>query len=309
MSVGFEKLAGPGTSEPGAGERAGPGTLYLVATPIGNLEDVTARAVRTLREVDLVAAEDTRRTGRLLRHLGIVRPLRSYYDAVEKERAPALVRELLAGKSIALVSDAGTPGIADPGYRLVAATIAAGIRVVPIPGPSAITAFLPVSGLATDRFAFEGFLPARAAERRRRLAALAAEPRTLVFYEAGRRLVATLTDMAAALGPRRAAIGRELTKLHEEIVRGDLVTLAAGAASLIVKGEMVVAVAGAPDADAAAVPATPAGTTREELADEIRCRRAAGTSVRDVAQQLARERGLGRREVYRLALALERQSG
>lgn len=309
MSVGFEELTGPGRSEPGTRHRAGPGTLYLVATPIGNLEDVTARAVRTLREVDLVAAEDTRRTGRLLQRLGIVRPLRSYYDAVERERAPALVRELLAGKSIALVSDAGTPGIADPGYRLVAAAIAAGIRVVPIPGPSAITAFLPASGLATDRFAFEGFLPARAAERRRRLAALATEPRTLVFYEAGRRLAATITDMAAALGPRRAAIGRELTKLHEEIVRGDLVTLAAGAASLVVRGEMVVAVAGAPQAGAVPVPATPSGTTREALADEIRRRRAAGTSVRDVAQQLARERGLGRREVYRLALALERQPG
>ena len=283
------------------------GTLYLVATPIGNLEDVTARAVRTLREVDLVAAEDTRRTGRLLQHLGIVRPLRSYYDAVEKERAPALVRELLAGKSIALVSDAGTPGIADPGYRLVAAAIAAGIRVVPIPGPSAITAFLPVSGLATDRFAFEGFLPARAAERRRRLAALAAEPRTLVFYEAGRRLVATLADMAAAFGPRRMAIGRELTKLHEEIVRGDLLALAADAASLVVKGEVVVAVAGAPVvAGAVGAPAVAAG---EGLAGEIRRRRAAGTSVRDVAEQLARERGVGRRGVYRLALALEREQG
>jgi 16S rRNA (cytidine1402-2'-O)-methyltransferase len=302
-------VAGPGTPKSGNGERGAPGTLYLVATPIGNLEDVTARAVRTLREVDLIAAEDTRRTGRLLRHLGIMRPLRSYYDAVEKERAPALVRELLAGKSVAVVSDAGTPGIADPGYRLVAAAIAAGIRVVPIPGPSAITAFLPVSGLAADRFAFEGFLPARAAERRRRLAALATEPRTLVFFEAGRRLAAALADMAAVFGPRRAAIGRELTKLHEEIVRGDLVTLAAGAVSLVVKGEMVVAVAGVPDSGAVAAPATPPGATREDLTDEIRRRRAMGTSVRDVAQQLARERGLGRREVYRLALALDRQRG
>jgi 16S rRNA (cytidine1402-2'-O)-methyltransferase len=144
------------------------GTLYLVATPIGNLEDITARAVRILREVDLVAAEDTRRSGRLLQHLGIAKPLRSYYDAVERERAPALVRELLAGKSIALVSDAGTPGIADPGYRLVHAAIAAGVAVVPIPGASAIAAFLPVSGLPTDRFVFEGSLPARRGARRRR---------------------------------------------------------------------------------------------------------------------------------------------
>jgi len=157
------------------------GTLYLVATPIGNLEDMTARAIRILGEVDLVAAEDTRRTGRLLQHIGVTTALRSYYDAVERERAPVLVRELLAGKSVALVSDAGTPGIADPGYRLVAAAIAAGIRVVPIPGPSAIAAFLPISGLPTDRFAFEGFLPARQGERRRRLTALASERRTLLF--------------------------------------------------------------------------------------------------------------------------------
>jgi len=184
------------------------GILYVVATPIGNLGDITARAVETLRSVDLIAAEDTRRTGRLLAHLGIVRPLRSYYDAVEAERAPVLVDALLAGRSIALVSDAGTPGVADPGYRLVAAAIAAGVTVVPIPGPSAFTAFLPVSGLATDRFAFEGFLPARTAERRRRLAALVDETRTLLFYESGHRLVAALADMAAAFGTRPAAIGR-----------------------------------------------------------------------------------------------------
>src|SRR2546422_992784 len=206
-----------------------PGTLFLVATPIGSLGDVTARAVRILREVDLVAAEDTRRTGRLLQHLGITKPLRSYFDAVERERAPALVRELLAGKDIALVSDAGTPGIADPGYRLVTAAIAAGITVVPIPGPSAIAAFLPVSGLPTDRFVFEGFLPARSGERRRRLGALATERRTLLFYVSGRRLGAALADLAAIFGPRRAAIGRELTKMHEEVVRDDHPAPALGA--------------------------------------------------------------------------------
>src|SRR5262249_40926014 len=152
---------------------------------------------------------------------GIRRPLRSYYDAVEAARAPTLVAMLLEGRSIALVSDAGTPGIADPGYRLVQAAIAAGVPVVPIPGPSALTAFLPVSGLPTDRFAFEGFLPARPGERRRRLAALAGETRTLVFFETGPRLGAALADLAAAFGSRPAAIGRELTKLHEEIVRDD----------------------------------------------------------------------------------------
>jgi 16S rRNA (cytidine1402-2'-O)-methyltransferase len=277
------------------------GTLYVVATPIGNLGDVTARGIETLKRVDLIAAEDTRRTGRLLQHLGIAKPLRSYYDAVEAERTPALVADLAAGRSIALVSDAGTPGIADPGYRLIQAAIAAGIPVVPIPGPSAITAFLPVSGLPIDRFAFEGFLPARAGERRRRLAALAEETRTLLFYETGPRLAATLADMAEAFGARPAAIGRELTKLHEEVVRDDLVALAARAETLVVRGEMVIGVGGAP-----AVAADEVRLDDEALAAEIRRRRAAGATVRDVAAALARERGLNRRAVYRMALALER---
>ncbi len=276
------------------------GILYVVATPIGNLGDMTARGIATLGAVDLIAAEDTRRTGRLLDHHGIRTPMRSYYDAVEAARAPALVEELLQGRSIALVSDAGTPGIADPGFRLVQAAIAAGVRVVPIPGPAAFTTFLPVSGLPTDRFAFEGFLPARAGERRRRLAALAAETRTLLFYETGPRLAASLADMAATFGARPAAIGRELTKLHEEIVRDDLVTLAARADTLVTKGELVIGVAGAVVA-AATVDADDAA-----LVAEIRRRRAAGASVRDVADARARERGHNRRAVYRLALGLAR---
>jgi 16S rRNA (cytidine1402-2'-O)-methyltransferase len=274
------------------------GTLYLVATPIGNLEDLTARAIRILGEVDLVAAEDTRRTGRLLQHLGLKKPLRSYYDAVERERAPALVRELLAGKDVALVSDAGTPGIADPGYRLVKAAIAAGVRIVPIPGPSAIAAFLPISGLPTDRFAFEGFLPARQGERRRRLAALAAERRTLLFYESGRRLAATLADMADAFGSRPAAVGRELTKLHEEVVRDDLAALAAHFASRTVPGEVVLAVGPALEE------VTPIAA--EDVEDEIRRRRAAGETLRDLSEAIAHDRGLPRRAVYRIALSLER---
>jgi 16S rRNA (cytidine1402-2'-O)-methyltransferase len=294
------------------------GVLYLVATPIGNLEDVTPRAVRVLREVDLVAAEDTRRTGRLLAHLGIERPLRSYYDAVERARTPALVRELAAGRSIALVSDAGTPGIADPGYRLVAAAVAAGIPVVPVPGVSAVTAFLPASGLPVDRFAFEGFLPARPGERRHRLAALAGEPRTLVFFESASRLPATLDDLAAAFGPTRpAAVARELTKLHEEFVRGDLAALVDWAATATLKGEVVLGTAGAGHGAAAhAAPAGEAGTAAAAagdspeasvaLAAEIRRRRAIGSSVRDVAAALAEELNLPRRAVYKLALSLER---
>ena len=307
------------------------GVLYLVATPIGNLEDVTARAVRVLREVDLIAAEDTRHTGRLLQHLGIRKPLRSYYDAVEHTRAPALVDELVAGRNVALVSDAGTPGIADPGYRLVAGAVAAGIRVVPIPGPSAITAFLPASGLPTDRFAFEGFLPKRATERRRRLDMLRDDDRTLLFYEAGRRLPATLADMAAAFGARPAAIGRELTKLHEEIIRDDLATLAArastpmgagtpmgtstpmgastpmGTSTLVTKGEVVIGVAGATLRDAATATSSDgpqAASNDDELAAEIRRRHDAGESVRDLAAALARERGVARRQIYRRALVV-----
>jgi 16S rRNA (cytidine1402-2'-O)-methyltransferase len=198
---------------------------------------------------------------------------------------------MLAGRSVALVSDAGTPGIADPGYRLVQAAIAAGLRVVPIPGPSALTAFLPVSGLPIDRFAFEGFLPARAAERRRRLQALAAEPRTLVFYETGPRLVASLADMAAAFGSRAAAIGRELTKLHEEIVRDDLVALAARADTLVAKGELVVGVAGAPSPEPAEVRADDA-----ELVAEIR-RRWRGCERARRRRRPRRERGLNRRAI------------
>jgi 16S rRNA (cytidine1402-2'-O)-methyltransferase len=286
-----------GRSAVPASSASGQGTLYVVATPIGNLEDVTARAVRVLREVDVVAAEDTRRTGRLLQHLGSGARLKSYYDAVEDERAPALIADLLAGKNVALVSDAGTPGIADPGYRLVAAAIAAAIDVVPVPGPSAITAFLPASGLPTDRFAFEGFLPARAAARWTRLEGLAAEPRTMIFFETGRRLAETLADMVATFGARAAAYGRELTKMHEEIRRGDLAELAAEIAGREVPGEVIVGVAGAP----VAAPTLSA----EELDAEIRRHRAAGASVRDLAEAIAHEHGVGKREVYQRALALK----
>lgn len=276
-----------------------PGTLYLVATPIGNLADVTARAVDVLRGVDVIAAEDTRRTGRLLQHLGIEGSLTSYYDAVEHERAPSLVRRLQAGSSVALVSDAGTPGIADPGYRLVQAALEADLPIVPIPGPSSVTAFLPASGLPTDRFAFEGFLPARQVARRRRLEALASDDRTLVFFEAGRRLPVALADMAAAFGDRRIAIGRELTKLHEEIIRGDLVTLAADPEALELRGEVILGVAGAPSGGVV--------LSDDELVVEIQRRRAEGASVRDVAAAIAEEFGLSRRAVYQRALTVGRQ--
>jgi 16S rRNA (cytidine1402-2'-O)-methyltransferase len=191
------------------------GVLYVVATPIGNLEDVTLRALRVLGEVDLIAAEDTRRTRVLLERHGIRRPLTSYYDAVERRRAPAIVERLKAGARVALVSDAGTPGVSDPGYHLVRGALAAGVTVVPIPGPSAVAALVSVAGLPVERYVFEGFLPSRPGARAARLAALAREPRALVFFEAARRLVAFLAAAEAALGDRETVIARELTKRYE----------------------------------------------------------------------------------------------
>jgi 16S rRNA (cytidine1402-2'-O)-methyltransferase len=226
------------------------GVLYVVATPIGNLEDLSPRAQRVLTEVQLVAAEDTRHTGVLLAHFGIRTPLLSLHDHNEAERAPRLVERLQAGESVALVSDAGTPLISDPGFDLVRAARAAGVTVTPVPGPSAVIAALSASGLATDRFVFEGFLPAKSAARRARLAELATEPRTLVFYEAIHRLGESLADMAQAFGMQRAAvIARELTKLHETIRGGTLAELASwlSANGEALKGEVVVLVAGAPD--------------------------------------------------------------
>ncbi|HLK10935.1 MAG TPA: 16S rRNA (cytidine(1402)-2'-O)-methyltransferase [Candidatus Binatia bacterium] len=278
------------------------GVLYVVATPIGNLEDVTLRALRVLREVDLVAAEDTRRTRALLAHHGIRRPLASYHDAVERARAPAIVERLRAGARVALVSDAGTPGIADPGYHLVRGALAAGVRVVPVPGPSAVAAVVSVAGIPADRFVFEGFLPTRPGARAQRLAALAAEPRALVFFEAARRLPAFLAAAAAALGDREAVIARELTKLHEEWLRGRLGELRARVATTgTLKGEVTVLVAGA--APVAAPAPGPA------LDERIRAALGRGERVRELAAAIARETGLARRTVYRRALELARNAG
>ena len=277
-----------------------PGVLYVVATPIGTLEDVTLRALRVLREVDLVAAEDTRRTRTLLAHHGIARPVTSYYDAVERRKAPALVARLVDGASIALVTDAGTPGIADPGYHLVREALAAGVSVVPVPGASALTALLSVAGVPAERFAFEGFLPSRATQRAARLRALAAEPRALIFYETARRLDAFLADAQEILGNRPAAVGRELTKRFEEIVRGPLSEVRRHFASgEPVRGEVVVLIAGA-DQDVK--------PSASMLDDDIREALAAGGRVSEIAVALAARTGLSRRDVYRRALELSRTS-
>jgi 16S rRNA (cytidine1402-2'-O)-methyltransferase len=311
------------------------GTIYVVATPIGNLDDITLRAVRVLREVDLVAAEDTRRTRVLLDHLGISKRVVAYYDAVEAARAPDLVRRALAGESIALVSDAGTPLVADPGFRLVRAAIAAGIAVTAIPGPSAALALLSCSGLPPGRFTFIGFLPPRQSARRRALAELVERSETLVFFESPHRLPAALADMAEVLGARDAVVGRELTKRFEEIARAPLGELAerfaARARADGIRGEIAIAVAGRPErspitcarsaaaderssethASAGGADRAPASGGQEAAAlldDRLRARLAAGATVAAAARGVAAELGLSRREVYRRAASL-RASG
>lgn len=273
-----------------------PGVLYVVATPIGNLEDVTLRALRVLREVDLVAAEDTRRTRVLLVHHGIARPVTSYYDAVERRKTPALVQRLLAGARIALVTDAGTPGIADPGYHLVRGAIEAGVAVVPVPGASALTALVSVAGLPAERFVFEGFLPSRAGQRAARLRALVSEPRAMVFYEAARRLDAFLAEAEEILGDRQAALGRELTKRFEEVMRGPLSEVRRRFASgEPARGEVVVLIAGAAEGE------KPVAST---LDDDIRRALAAGERVSELATDIATQTGVPRRIIYRRALEL-----
>jgi 16S rRNA (cytidine1402-2'-O)-methyltransferase len=281
------------------------GTLYIVSTPIGNLEDITLRALRVLKEVGTIAAEDTRRTRALLTHFGITKRLVSYYDAVESRRAPALVERLHAGEDIALVSDAGTPGLSDPGHRLVIAAAAAGIDVVPVPGPSALTAALAVAGLPSDRFVFEGFLPARRAARERRLGELQSEERTLVFFEAPHRLAKTLEAMLVGFGDRPAVLGRELTKRYEEIRRGTVREIHGALGDMTVRGEVTLVVGGAGKDEPAD------GVPPEDLDAALRTAlaraRREGRSLRDVVDEMAARHGR-RREIYRRALALSIES-
>ena len=270
-----------------------PGTLYVVATPIGNLEDITYRAVRTLREVDLIACEDTRHTRILLDHYGISKPTVSYHEHNEAARAVELAAKLAAGANVALVSDAGVPLVSDPGYRLVTAAIQNGIRIVPIPGPSALLTALAAAGLATDEFHFGGFLPAKSGQRVRALEALQSEEATLVFYEAPHRIVQALKDVEQTLGPRTVVVARELTKIHEEFLRGTAAEVRAILESRVgVKGELTLLIGKAegPVAD----------DTPLEEAVEACVRR--GASRMDAVKEVARLRGLTKREVYRRIL-------
>jgi len=280
-----------------------PAVLYIVATPIGNLEDITVRALRILGEVRWVACEDTRRTSLLLRHHGISTRLISYHEHNERERAPELVAALERGESGALVTDAGTPLVSDPGFRLVTAAIARGIRVVPLPGASAVLAALAVSGLPCNEFLFGGFLPARRAERRRALERLRTEPRTIVLFEAPHRLASSIADAAEILGPRNASVARELTKVYEEIRRGLLPDLAAHFSSTAVRGEITLVI-GPPGALGEQVPATAAPVSRELTlsARVAELMRAEGLPRNAALKRAARERGLSRRDAYRLLL-------
>ncbi|GFE57799.1 16S rRNA (cytidine(1402)-2'-O)-methyltransferase [Geobacter sp. AOG1] len=272
------------------------GTLFIVATPIGNLEDMTFRAVRILKEVDLVAAEDTRHSRKLLTHFGISRPLTSYYDHNQNFKGNYLLERLQGGESVALISDAGTPCISDPGYQLVRDAVAAGITVVPVPGPSAAICALSAAGLPTDAFIFAGFLPNRAGKRREKLASLVAEQRVMVFYESPNRLLATLEDMQELLGAREVVVARELTKIYEEFVRGTLPVVLAELEGRQIKGEVVILVA---PADA------PEAPPAEAVPQLLRRCLAEGVSLKDAVKRVALETGQTRSAVYDEALRLK----
>jgi 16S rRNA (cytidine1402-2'-O)-methyltransferase len=283
-------------SRPGSGSLAG--GLYLVATPIGNLGDITLRAVEVLKAANVIACEDTRVTRRLAERYGIAAPLTPYHEHNAAEARPKLLARLAAGEAVALVSDAGTPLISDPGYKLVRAARDAGHAVTTLPGPSAVLAALSLAGMPTDHFFFEGFLPPKSAARQKRIAALRAVPATLVLFESGARLAATLADLAQGLGPRPAAVCRELTKLHEDVRRGDLAQLAANyAAGGETRGEMVLVVA-PPVGDVAA----------DGDVDDLLRQALTRVSVKDAVGEVVLATGRPRREIYQRALELNKEA-
>jgi 16S rRNA (cytidine1402-2'-O)-methyltransferase len=284
------------TAERSVPVRPDPGTLYVVATPIGNLEDITLRALRILKEVDLVAAEDTRHTRKLLTHFGISTPTLSYYKEKEQERAALIIKKLHNGQSVALVSDAGTPGISDPGSILVQKAIGAKIKVEPIPGPSSLTAALSVAGIQDNSFIFLGFAPSRKKQRQDLLLALCQEQRHLVFFEAPHRLHSFLLDCWEILGDRQLIWCRELTKIHEEFTRDSLGTVLDLCKARKIKGESVFIIAGATSG-----PEIPA----PDIAELLRTyRKSGGKSLRDAVQSISREHKLARSSVYKEALKI-----
>ncbi|OWY67822.1 16S rRNA (cytidine(1402)-2'-O)-methyltransferase [cyanobacterium TDX16] len=274
-----------------------PGTLYVVGTPIGNLEDISFRAVRILQSVDAIAAEDTRHTGKLLHHFQIKTPQLSYHEHNRNSRIPEIIAQLQTGKAIALVTDAGMPGISDPGYELVQACVEAEITVVPIPGASAVIAALSAAGLPTDRFVFEGFLPAKGKPRRDRLEFLHAESRTITLYEAPHRLRQTLQDLATVFGAeRQIVLARELTKLYEEFWRGTIEAAIAHYQQKEPQGEYTLVVAG--------MEWVKPQLSEVEIQAELQKLILAGVSRSQASRQLAKATSLSRQEIYQLALAI-----
>jgi len=274
------------------------GTLFVVATPIGNLEDITLRALAVLRSADLVAAEDTRKTGQLLRHFGITTTLVSYHEHNEIARTPDLMRRLQQGASIAVVTTAGTPGISDPGYRIVAAAAAAGLRVVPVPGAVAAAAALSASGLPTDAFVFEGFLPKKAGKRARQIKALASEARTVIVYESPQRITALIAEMLPVFGDRRAVLAREMTKRYEEFIRGGLGEILESLNRRSdIKGECTLLIAGRADEGP---------SSWEEAREDIRRELSSPSKgVAELAKEVARAHGLPRQAVYTEAMKIK----
>jgi 16S rRNA (cytidine1402-2'-O)-methyltransferase len=274
------------------------GTLYVVATPIGNLEDVTLRALRVLKEVDLIAAEDTRRTRKLLNRYNISTPMTSCFEHNERVKGPAIIKKIVAGSDVAFVTDAGTPAVSDPGFRIVRLAVDASVRVVAVPGPSALTSVLSVSGLPTDEFTFKGFVPARAAARKKFLEALRGADTTIVLYESARRLRATALAISEVLGDVPIVIAREMTKLHEEVLRGtagelaERLNLKGGG---VLKGEVTIVMS---------VPAA-AGPSARTVTEEITKLLKSGMGVKEAAAVVSGELGVPRRAAYAEALRIK----
>jgi 16S rRNA (cytidine1402-2'-O)-methyltransferase len=275
------------------------GTLYIVSTPIGNLEDITLRALRVLKEVDLVAAEDTRRTRQLLSHYGIHKPLMSYHEHNRRRREDSLLEELRGGKSIALVTDAGTPGISDPGEPLVRRAVQESIPLVPIPGPSALVAALSVSGLPTESFLFYGFLPSKAAGRQKLLLSLKDRPETLIFYESPKRLRSFLEDAFRILGERQVMVAREMTKVYEEVYRGMVLEVSKELGDEEIKGEVTIVMEGS------TLPARVARPAIEEALELYY--REMGLSMKKAVDRVAEELGVSKKDVYRESLQVKRK--
>lgn len=274
-------------------------TLYIISTPIGNLEDITYRAVRILGEVDLIAAEDTRHSLKLLNHFGISKPLTSYFDHNQQLKGERILNALRQGKSVALISDAGTPCVSDPGYQLVRDAVAENIPVVPVPGACAAITALTASGLPTDNFTFAGFPPSRQGKRRTFLSAINALPGTLVLYEAPHRLIDTLNDIREVLGERQVIVARELTKMYEEFIRGSVSEVVATVSQGIVRGEVVILIA---PGEAAADEAEPLESVLQRLMAD------GSLSIKDIAKQAAVISGVSRSEAYAEALRLKNNS-